>query len=604
VRIVRAAIILGSLAIVTYSAHVRWTLARDLAWHCDEIPLLMRFTGLNGQATTEREARQFEPSFYSWRTGAVRSLGVPNYQFSPHTSTGFWVNLTTHLLGYGSLAGRAAPLAFSIIAIVACACAAWIVTRSGTAACLTGAIVALSPANVAYGAQARGYAEAIALTPLLLLMLENLRRRPDGIWRGPMVLVCAIALCQTVYTAWLFWVIPAMLAAWAVLPEDIAGAHQRRVFRCVFGLIVVALLIFMVFYTAARWKQFVTLSTAFGERPNDLATVWDFIRGGLAQIVPGGVWLIPFVIVGAIVIRRGEQSWWLAAIILGILAPTLWAVLTGSAGYIRNLTYLTGPLAILASLGIHAILHRCEAFAKPARSLAICLAFLVAGSAWAWIGLPASAQSILLPDWGAWILEQDRRDERQVRRWLCPCLANHWQIDWYEGNPDASAVMDTPIGGQIEVMLGAQLGDDGKPKVFRRNPDLGGIHEDDLPGYLAESGSNGVRHGIEIHRWLATRIDFAEIGDDAGTEPILVVAELEAEATAAQWQGILLAEDVHGQGVVEFATAPYAGRLVQTLIAPAQSLPALRETLVWELGSKEEDIHVFRLQPIASPRID
>ena len=194
-------------------AHLRYSLAHSLPWQCDEVTLLLRFTGLCGNVANESEAESFEPSYYSFYMGALRSLGAPTSAL--HTTTGFWVNLTVHLFGVTPVAGRVGPLLWSMVSMAAAGWGAWLVwhrfptganhrlktgatpegdlgdgssglasgppTWQGVpAACLAIWAVALSPCATIYAAQARGYSEAIALAPLLLIALEYFRRKPDS----------------------------------------------------------------------------------------------------------------------------------------------------------------------------------------------------------------------------------------------------------------------------------------------------------------------------------------------------------------------------------------------------------------------------------------
>ena len=97
-----AALATGSLVLVTlvavaFSGYLRWSLAHSLTWQRDEIPPLVRFTGLCGWVTNETEAREFRPSLYTFRTGAVRSFHVPTFTSALHTTSYFWTNLTLHL---------------------------------------------------------------------------------------------------------------------------------------------------------------------------------------------------------------------------------------------------------------------------------------------------------------------------------------------------------------------------------------------------------------------------------------------------------------------------------------------------------------------------
>lgn len=163
------ALVLTTLVVVALSCHLRYTIASTMPWQCDEVPLLMRFTGLCGHVTNEQEAQAFRPSCYPAYMGALRSLKAPKSYATLHTTTGFWTNLTIHLFGANPLGGRVAPLAWSLVALAVAGTGAFLVTRSLVAACVATLVVSLSPHAITYGAQARGYAEALALAPALLI---------------------------------------------------------------------------------------------------------------------------------------------------------------------------------------------------------------------------------------------------------------------------------------------------------------------------------------------------------------------------------------------------------------------------------------------------
>ena len=128
-------VVLTTLVVVALSCQMRWTTVTTTLWQCDEIPLLVRFTGLCGHVTDERSAGDFEPSLYTFRTGVVRSLSAPRPMAAIHTTTGFWANLTLHLFGVNPTAGRLAPLVWSIVAILVAAWGGWMVGHGVFAAC-------------------------------------------------------------------------------------------------------------------------------------------------------------------------------------------------------------------------------------------------------------------------------------------------------------------------------------------------------------------------------------------------------------------------------------------------------------------------------------
>ena len=294
------------LTVTTLAIHLRCSLARTLPWQCDEVPLLVRFTGLCGQATTEAEASGFTPSLYSFRMGVLRSLRAPHYPSALHTSTGFWTNLTLHLFGYSPGAGRAGQFFWSLVAIVAVGWAAGMVGRSVTAAGAAAWMVALSPMGVAYAAQARGYAEALALTPLLLIALEYLRRKPDSWRRGLIAYWCALQLSLTVYTMWVYWVLPLLGLGILLFPRMAVDHERRRITRAVVLVLALGLGSFMVIYTADRWTQLSYAASNFGMSFEGWGETAGFLGRLSRQLLPAPTGLALFALLGIVVLWRSS----------------------------------------------------------------------------------------------------------------------------------------------------------------------------------------------------------------------------------------------------------------------------------------------------------
>ena len=296
-----------TIAVVLFVGQLRWSLARNVLWQCDEIPLLLRFTGLAGQVSNEAEAGGFTPSYYSCYRGALRSLRVPSYHFSVHTTTGFWTNLSLHLFGCNPGGGRAFQVIWSMIAIGAVAWAAWLVVGGWPATCAAAWMVALSPYATAYGAQTRGYAEALALTPLLLVALEYFRRRPDRWPRALMVFGCALLLAQTVYSMWVYWVFPALVVMVVILPRLPGDERSRGVIRIVSLTLAVGVCACMAVYTLDRWKSLSFIGSYAGVGLNQAGRLWPFLTRLVHEVLPAPVWLALLGLVGIRALWRSPQ---------------------------------------------------------------------------------------------------------------------------------------------------------------------------------------------------------------------------------------------------------------------------------------------------------
>lgn len=592
-----------TIVVASWTISLRWQRATSLPLQCDEIPLLMRFTSLNGVAATEAEAREFRPSLFSLRTGSLRSLRVPNYTFAVHTTAGFWSNLAINLFGYSSGAVRSVQVFWSLVAIVAVAWAAWLAVRSLPAACVAAWIVALSPFSLAWGTQARGYAEAIALTPLLLIALEYFRRRPDRWLRAALVFLCAFQLSLTVYTMWVYWVLPIILMAVVVLPRLSADDSARRTLRTALVLIALGLVSAMTLFTVDRLQQLVTVAAiATDTGPSwggaNLAR-WDelvlYARRLSDQLFVWPVAVPVLALIGLAVLRRSPARWWSWLLLAGVAAPIAFALLSGSPGYVRNLAYLLGPAAILAGLAVDRGLALITRRVRPLVVYGTGALLLATATVGASAGVERRADAMLLPDWGGAVLAMNAEPRSVGPRWFCLCLANHWQINWYRDRGDDDALLSVPVGGRIEVVMGARHETDGPAIVYRSDPNHGGVREQPLPAFLSAVRPHEIRGGVELRRWVGTRRAMDVLESVADEEPVFISARGPASPSPAQWMRFLNEGEAHERGVITFKPTIISGVRVRTMIMPAGAAVTIVRSLQDHLLIDAADIQLFTL---------
>ncbi len=591
-------LLVATMCIAGVFVQSRWSLGSTLTMQCDELPLLTRFTGLCGRATNEAEAQAFTPGLFTLRTGAIRSFRVLKGLFAVHTTTGFWANLTIHLFGYSPAGVRAGPLFWSIVGLLAVGWGAWLVSGRLPAACVAVVVVVLSPFHVAYAAQARGYAEAMALTPLLLVFLTYFLRRPDSWIRAALVFVCAMQLSLTVYTMWVFWVLPVLTLAVWMLPRATDDPAQRRMVRTVTALVLVAMLCFMSVYTAVRYYALFSAAT-FGERFHTFSDAADWMIGVLqAFFTLPGVCVV-FAIVGGRVLWKSDQHWWCWAIAAGCGAPLALAIANGSPGYMRNLSFLIPLAAILVGLGADVVLQAMRHRASDAVLGGVTAVVLLFVATTTHGSVTASATRILYPDWGGIVLRLDRLPETEGRRWLCPCLANHWQIDWYrKPNRDAD-LLDVAVGRTIEVVMGAQH-ENGKPVIYRSDPFRGGIRPGPLPDYLGRVRMAAFTRGVELRRWKATRVPLLGRREDDPDAPVFMAVYLSKKSTQEEWNSFLIEGGAYANGVVPFNLVPIPDGFLLTLIVRSGDAAATIDGLRQYVGVASDGMRRFSLTPLAS----
>ncbi|MCC7290478.1 MAG: hypothetical protein IT449_00290 [Phycisphaerales bacterium] len=633
-----AAVQVGLIAAaLAWSAHTRWTLARDLTWQCDELPLLTRFTGVTGKASTEAEARAYQPTFYNWRMGATRALRAPADVASIHTTTNFWVNLTTHVFGVTPLAGRLMPLGWSMLAAATGAWAAWKITREPVAASVTALLLALSPQLCAQGAEARGYAEATALAPVLPLVLEKLRRAPSCIGWVLAALAVALQLSLTVYTAWVYWVLPVMACGCVALPRrfergaiedgriegDSAGGGDaeggsadiaaRRHVRVVLVLMTAALAALMGVYTLDRWAS-LNFAAGYGGIPIRAASdVWVVTALCAEEMFPLSPILALLLVPGIVAVWRSPSRWWLGCMALCLGAMVLIALRQGSAGYPRNLGVILSPMMIVAGCGAGALargirrasqrMGNARATASNQRRTVLLGALGTAGLAlWAApaaANLKDRAHALILPDWGRMTLDVDAATERLGPRWICPCLANHATIHWYRERNNIERILSLDAGATIEVVLGAQRDEFGRPVVFRDDARRDAILAYGVPDFIACSPVWRMTHGIELRRWRGVRMNLAGAADDPQPEsaaPMLVYLELPPPSASPSFKDFLHSIDAFDRGVVTFKPVACGNRWTASLIAPQSLLRAILDSSRRDLHIDRARVHAFQLE--------
>ncbi|MBI4717921.1 MAG: hypothetical protein HY763_08975 [Planctomycetes bacterium] len=584
-----------TLLVVAYAGAVRVSLARSLPWQGDEIPLLVRFTGLCGRVTNQSEASVFRPTLYTFRTGAVRALRAPTTVAALHTTTNFWTNLSVHLLGVSPFGGRVFPLLWSLLGVAAAAWAAWLVARTTPAACVAGLFVALSPAGTAYAAQARGYSEALALGLGLLVALELLRPRPRSYARAAFVLVVVLQSALTVYTMWVYWVLPAMLVSTCALParrDDAGGRVLRARLVVITGLAVAVMAVF----TMGRWASLSLTAREMGESLTTGADVLRFLGGAARELLPAPAWIAALALVGVANLARSPVRWWRWLFVAAVLVPTCFALARGSAGYVRNFVHLIGPMAVLVGTGAGALLAWVDGGRTGFRQTAA-LAVLVVGAIWSARGLEARAREVLPPDWGQAVLALQAEPEVDGPRWFLPCLANHWQINWYRAPRDDAALLDIPASRSIEIVLGATRDAAGVSTAFAEDPEWPSVRQIPLPAFLASVPAT-ARSDVELRRWRGVRIgteDLARVSPEA----IVCALALDRSDSTAAWRGFLQSVRSEPRSILTFKGIGTSRGFLRSLVCTGAAARRVDAALQESMGTDVRDVAYFQLFPRA-----
>jgi len=481
--------------------------------------------------------------------------------------------------------------------------AAWLVTRRVTAVCVSVAILAASPFSIAYAAQARGYSEAMALTPLLLVSWEYLRRSPDSWFRASMAMLVTAMAALTVYTMWVFLVFPGLLLAVWLMPRGIECATRGRAVRTVSVLMLVSMVAFMTVYSAVRYKA-LFFASDYGERFGGLSEALHWVASVSTSFFAWPAVCLLLALAGAYGLWRSELRWWCAIIAAGVAMPLALALANGSPGYMRNLCHLLPLVALLGGVGAGMLVAAAGRRFGPSAVTVAAAAVLMVASTASYGAVQRHATKILYPDWGALVLELERTPERVGQRWLCPCLANHWQIDWYARRKRPEALLQVPTGGTIEVVMGVQLERAGAV-VFRNDPYRGGIRPEPLPPYLAHVPYDEVRDGIELRRWIATKVDAGESSrfpsrEAAVPAPVFLAISMNRKPSASQWREFLTEGAAYEAGVVAFNLDIVDDGFIQTMIVPSTRTLQVIDALGRYAGIDRDAIRVFRLDPFRS----
>jgi len=373
----------------------------------------------------------------------------------------------------------------------------------------------------------------MALTPLLLVALEYLRRAPQSWLRAALTLIVAFQLSLTVYTMWVFWVLPTLLLSVWLVPRHCADASGGRAARVATITMLIGMLCFMTVYTAERYTALFSAAT-YGEQFAGLAEAADWLARCSRDFFVFPVLCGALGLVGLFAVWRTPQRWWCWLIGAGVLAPVALTFANGSPGYARNLSYLVPVVALLVGAGVVAMLRPLERSLSslvPGVAMAVVALF---ACTYAYCDVNAQATRILQPDWGTIAQRYERMPELYGRRWLCPCLANHWQIDWYARNKRPQSLLNASMGGTIEVVMGAQFDRQG-PVVFRHDPVQGGIRPEPLPTYLLATPSTEISGGIALRRWVGRRVVPGDLELAPRAEPAFLAVRINTASSRSTW---------------------------------------------------------------------
>lgn len=585
------------VALVACVLPLRWRLVSEVPWQCDEIPLLVRTTGLCGVVSNEREAASFHPTLFSFSRGAIRGLRPPKYLSSIHTSTSLWANLTVHLFGCTPAAGRLVPFLFSVALILTTGGLAWMLFGNGAAVGWAMTIAAISPAATAYAAQTRGYAESMAMAPLLLILLEYFRRNPRSIVRLSLLVLCALQLSLTVYTTWVYWILPVMIAATWWLPRHVRNPGDRRSARARLGVGLIVLLAVMAAYTGSRLDHLTRTATSFGRPISSFQDVLNSMRSLMDGFSPAGPWLLLPVVAGIVAIGRSSSRWWLGVLALAAMVPILFAVAWGSWGYDRNLLYGLGILAALAGGGLAAMVN--ELARHSARRLArwVPPAGVAAMGAFWLPGLEERSEVLLPPDWGGMVRTLSLEKETVGPPWILECPTNHWQINWYRSERRPAIPWDAHSGRSIEVVVAAQVGEDGRRFVFyQADPDRKTLLARPVPEFLEKWPIDQRFRGLKLWRWRTAPLD-ESTSPPAPDDAVLLVVVEEGGAEGFSWEWERLAKEC---GALAFRPVRVGHQTVRTLLVAGDQVARLRDRLsVLDGWSRLDSVDWFGLRPVS-----
>ncbi len=591
-----------SLVIITIitaaaSLQTKWSLAKEFSWQCDEIPMFRRFTAAGAHVTNESEVAAYQPSVYHARTGAIRSLRSPSSISAIHTTTGFWVNLSTQLFGVSAFSARLMPMFWSMVAIVVAGVAGYWLTNRVVVGCVAAIIVSLSPHAIIYGAQARGYAEAMALAPLLIMTMEWLRRRPHSRVRALLVVMVAIPLSLTVYTAWVYWTLPVLALSVLIFPMYVRSKEDAQRLRSVMLSITFCLISFMCFYTMDRWRSLSFTASHMGVPIHSLQGFGVFVTHSLSHLFGQGyVFYLPLLLIGMLTHRKSSNSWWLYGLAISGALMLLLMLLNGSAGYPRNFGLWVVLMAVLIGVGFDRLMTSAQRFVNSnimALATPIILGFV---SILAFPRASAQAHDAIFPDWGGMVQRIDKEPENFGPRWIARCLANHWQIDWYQPHATIDRILAVPLGETIEVVAGFQYDKRHQEISYQSDIKQSAILPCPIPSYLKSHPATDIR-GVPVRRWVGVKEGVSGLEAFDSENPVFLAISIESQAM----NHVMLRMETLGKSmlrdVVFFAQSQPVNRKVSTLIAP-KHIAARIALLLHADESNLLTIHAFALTPL------
>ncbi len=594
-------IIIASITAVS-SMQVKWSLAKEFSWQCDEIPMFRRTTGAGAHVTNEAEAAVYQPSLYHARSGALRSLRAPTTISAIHTTTGFWVNMTTQLFGVSPLAARLMPMFWSMIAIAVAGVAGYWFTKRVEVGSVAAIIVSLSPHAIVYGAQARGYAEAMALAPLLIMAIEWLRRHPHSKLRALLVVIVAIHLSLTVYTAWVYWTLPVLILGVFILPKRVTSKVDEKRLRSVMLLVTCGLIGFMSLYTIDRWPSLSFTASNMGVPVHSTHDFMVFVTDALTHLL--GVTyiiLIPLFLVGVMTHRRSCDPWWLKALAVSGALMLLFMVLNGSAGYPRNFGLWVVLIAVLVGVGFAKTLAATQRIIHPNAAALGAPIILAVASIMAFPHARAQAHDAIYPDWGGMVQRINEKPQTFGPRWIARCMANHWQIEWYQPHETIDRLLAVPLGETVEIVVGFQYDKQHGEISYQPDTEQAAIVPRPIPPFLANVSASDIR-GVPVRRWVGVREVISSL-DDTDPEKTVFLAISTDGSAISHVMGCI---DNLGQSilhdVVFFAQSRSLNGNVVTLIAPASLATRIAHVLQLDISLEPLTLHAFTLTPIKGTR--
>ncbi|MCG3130693.1 MAG: hypothetical protein FLDDKLPJ_01462 [Phycisphaerae bacterium] len=476
------------------------------------------------------------------------------------------------------------------------------------AGCYCALVFSLSPLASVYAAQARGYSETTASAALLCIAVEAVRRQPRSAARIALLMAVSVQTAATVFTTWVYWTAPVLLAACDVIPaRDRRGESKARraAFRLVFGIVAG----FVGLYALDRAESLTGLAADMGDRLRTWEDAAAFASALSRDVLGGAAWLLPTGAAGIWVLARGVHRWWLAAllgcglVILGVAAAG------GSAGYTRNLIFLAVPASVLIGCGLKVVLDRvaagwgaamsaCGSGGRKGRLLCWSGAgmLMLAGSIAATVGVrDLKARTLAhLPDWGAAIRWAESRPSEEDVRWWLRCQGFRNVFDWYADAPDAMSLLNVGRGDRVEFVMLTQHDPSGRAVCYVPDGRLARLNEHPLPDFLSRVKPAAVIEGIDV-RFLrgVRRIEPAGGARNGGF--FIIAVRLRERSADALWRDLLNTAPQLERAAIPFGVTP--GVEPPMLVAAAAPEHAERMTQVLQrVGPvSAEDVRVFEV---------